>query len=308
MSKAIPTNTAASVKQRLLNRARAKKEDFNLLLIKYALERVLYRIGQSQHRDVFILKGALLFELWTDQTRRPTRDADFLSQGENTLERFQKIFEEVCELNVADDGLRFDTASVKVGRIKEDQDYEGIRVTFLGYLEKGRLPVQIDIGFGDAITPEPVWTSYPTLLENPSPILLAYPRETVLAEKFEAMVKLGIANTRMKDFHDLNALASLFPFSSPSLSEAIRRTFERRKTPLPQEALPTALTAEFYNDATKQKQWEAFVSKNKLYIAPITLQEVTDSIQAFVIPVLPSPDSENVPDLKWEPGGPWQQV
>jgi hypothetical protein len=308
LSKAIPTNTAASVKQRLLNRARAKKEDFNLLLIKYALERVLYRIGQSQHRDVFILKGALLFELWTDQTRRPTRDADFLSQGENTLERFQKIFEEICELNVADDGLRFDTASVKVGRIKEDQDYEGIRVTFLGYLEKGRLPVQIDIGFGDAITPEPVWTSYPTLLENPSPILLAYPRETVLAEKFEAMVKLGIANTRMKDFHDLNTLASLFPFSSPSLSEAIRRTFERRKTPLPQEALPTALTAEFYNDPTKQKQWEAFVSKNKLYIAPITLQEVTDSIQAFVIPVLPSPDSENVPDLKWEPGGPWQQV
>jgi hypothetical protein len=308
LSKAIPKNTAASVKQRLLNRARAKKEDFNLLLIKYALERVLYRIGQSQHRDVFILKGALLFELWTDQTRRPTRDADFLSQGENTLERFQKIFEEICELNVADDGLRFDTASVKVGRIKEDQDYEGIRVTFLGYLEKGRLPVQIDIGFGDAITPEPVWTSYPTLLENPSPILLAYPRETVLAEKFEAMVKLGIANTRMKDFHDLNTLASLFPFSSPSLSEAIRRTFERRKTPLPQEALPTALTAEFYNDPTKQKQWEAFVSKNKLYIAPITLQEVTDSIQAFVIPVLPSPDSENVPDLKWEPGGPWQQV
>ena len=308
MSKAIPTNTAASVKQRLLNRARAKKEDFNLLLIKYALERVLYRIGQSQHRDVFILKGALLFELWTDQTRRPTRDADFLSQGENTLERFQKIFEEICELNVADDGLRFDTASVKVGRIKEDQDYEGIRVTFLGYLEKGRLPVQIDIGFGDAITPDPVWTSYPTLLENPSPILLAYPRETVVAEKFEAMVKLGIANTRMKDFHDLNTLASLFPFSSPSLSEAIRRTFERRKTPLPQEALPSALTAEFYKDATKQKQWEAFVSKNKLYIAPITLQEVTDSIQAFVIPVLPSPDSENVPDLKWEPGGPWQQV
>jgi hypothetical protein len=308
LSKAIPTNTAASVKQRLLNRARAKKEDFNLLLIKYALERVLYRIGQSQHRDVLILKGALLFELWTDQTRRPTRDADFLSQGENTLERFQKIFEEICELEVADDGLRFDTASVKVGRIKEDQDYEGIRVTFLGYLEKGRLPVQIDIGFGDAITPDPVWTSYPTLLESPSPILLAYPRETVVAEKFEAMVKLGIANTRMKDFHDLKTLASLFSFSSHSLSEAIRRTFDRRKTPLPQEALPSALTAEFYKDATKQKQWEAFVSKNKLYIAPITLQEVTDSIQAFVIPVLPSPASENVPDLKWEPGGPWQQV
>lgn len=308
MSKAIPTNTAASVKQRLLNRARAKKEDFNLLLIKYALERVLYRIGQSQHRDSFVLKGALLFELWTDQTHRPTRDADFLSQGENTLERFQKIFGGICELKVAVDGLRFDSASVKVGRIKEDQDYEGIRVTFFGYLENARLPVQIDIGFGDAITPDPVWTSYPTLLENPAPILLAYPRETVVAEKFEAMVKLGIANTRMKDFHDLRTLASLFPFSSPSLSEAIRRTFERRKTPLPKEALPTALTPEFYKDATKQKQWEAFASKNKLSIAPITLQEVTDSIHAFVIPVLPSSATENAPDLKWEPGGPWQQV
>lgn len=308
MSQTIPTNTAASVKQRLLNRARAQKEDFNLLLIKYALERVLYRIGQSPHRYGLVLKGALLFELWTDQTHRPTRDADFLSQGENTLERFQKVFEEICELTVADDGLRFDAASVKVGRIKEDQDYEGIRVTFLGYLENARLPVQIDIGFGDAITPEPVWTSYPTLLENPSPILLAYPRETVVAEKFEAMVKLGIANTRMKDFHDLKTLASLFPFSSPSLSEAIRRTFERRKTRLPQETLPTTLTPEFYNDATKQKQGDAFVSKNKLYIAPITLQEVTASIQAFVIPVLPSSASENVPDLKWEPGGPWQQV
>jgi hypothetical protein len=122
------------------------------------------------------------------------------------------------------------------------------------------------------------------------------------------MVKLGFANTRMKDFHDLKTLASLFPFSSPSLSEAIRRTFERRQTPLPQEVLPTALTPEFYNDATKQKQWDAFVSKNKLYIAPTTLQEVTASIQAFVIPVLPSSASENVPDLKWEPGGPWHQV
>jgi hypothetical protein len=174
LSKAIPTNNAASVKQRLLNRAKAQKEDFNLLLTKYALERVLYRIGQSSFKDDFVLKGALLFELWTEQTHRPTRDADFLSHGENRLERFQKIFEEICALKVEDDGLCFDTASVKVERIKEDQDYEGMRVTFLGYLENARLPVQIDIGFGDAITPAPIQASFPTLLGNPAPILLAY--------------------------------------------------------------------------------------------------------------------------------------
>ncbi|MGA8087440.1 MAG: nucleotidyl transferase AbiEii/AbiGii toxin family protein [Terracidiphilus sp.] len=183
-----------------------------------------------------------------------------------------------------------------------------IRVTFVGYLEASRLPVQIDIGFGDAITPDPTETTYPTLLENPAPVLLAYPRETVVAEKFEALVKLGIANTRMKDFHDLKTLASLFPFDGSSLSEAIRRTFERRKTPLPLEALPTALTAEFYDDATKQKQWNAFVTKNKLYIEPITLQEVTAGIEAFVMPVLPASAAENLPTLRWEPGGPWKRI
>lgn len=228
MSKESPTNVAASVKQRLLNRARTQKEDFNLLLTKYALERVLYRISQSSHKDAFVLKGALLFELWTEQTHRPTRDADFLSNGESSLERFQKIFQEICKMDVHDDGLRFDDASVKVERIKEDQDYEGIRATFLGYLETSRLPVQIDIGFGDAITPAPIETSFPTLLENPAPVLLVYPRETVIAEKFEATVKLGIANTRMKDFHDLRTLSLLFAFDGAVLSTALQRTFERR--------------------------------------------------------------------------------
>jgi Nucleotidyl transferase AbiEii toxin, Type IV TA system len=296
------------VKQRLLNRARAQREDFNLLLTKYALERVLYRISQSPHKDTFVLKGALLFELWTEQTHRPTRDADFLSKGDSSLERFQKIFEQICVMTVHDDGLHFDPASVRVDRIKEDQDYEGIRVTFVGYLEASRLPVQIDIGFGDAITPEPAETTYPTLLENPAPVLLAYPRETVVAEKFEALVKLGIANTRMKDFHDLKTLANLFPFDGLSLSEAIRRTFERRKTPLPLEALPTALTAEFHDNAAKQNQWNAFVTKNKLYIEPITLQEVTADIEAFVMPVLPSSAAENLPTLRWKPGGPWKRI
>jgi hypothetical protein len=303
-----PVNLAASVKQRLLNRARSRKEDFNLLLTRYALERVLYRISQSPHRNAFVLKGALLFDLWTEQTHRPTRDADFLSLGDNNPERLQRIFQEICVLPVQDDGLRFDPESVRVGRIKEDEDYEGLRVTFIGYLEAARIPVQIDIGFGDVITPEPIETAFPTLLDWPAPVLRTYPRETVIAEKFEAVVKLGMVNTRMKDFHDLRALSALFTFESQKLSEAIRRTFERRKTPLPLEALPAALTAEFFDDRIKNAQWNAFLSKNKLYIEPSPLSEVAATIRRFVMPVLPSADGSAPEPLLWPPGGPWRAI
>lgn len=303
LSEASPANVAASAKQRLLNRARTQKEDFNLLLTKYALERVLYRISRSRHKEAFVLKGALLFELWTEQTHRPTRDADFLLNGDNSPVRFQALFEEICLLTVEDDGLRFDPRTVKVERIKEDADYEGIRVTFLGYLENARLPVQIDIGFGDAITPAPVETSFPTLLEFPAPRLLAYPKETVVAEKFEALVKLGMVNTRMKDFHDLRTLSQFFSFNGASISEAIRRTFERRRTTLPLEVPPIALTSEFYDDETKQRQWNTFLAKNKLYIEPISLRDVTTSIGDFILPLLNGRDALS---LQWAPGGPWK--
>jgi hypothetical protein len=162
--------------------------------------------------------------------------------------------------------------------------------------------------FGDAITSEPVEASFPTLLDNPAPVLLTCPRETVVAEKFEALVKLGIANTRMKDFHDLKTLASFFSFARPELSEATRRTFERRKTPLPPDALPTALTADFYNDATKQKQWDAFVSKTKLYIEPITFQDVTVCIEGFIVPALRASTAEHPEVLLWNPGGLWKHI
>jgi Nucleotidyl transferase AbiEii toxin, Type IV TA system len=308
VSQAIPSNVAASVKQRLLNRAREQKEDFNLLLTKYGLERILYRIGRSPYKDSFVLKGALLFELWTEQRYRPTRDADFLSKGENSPERYQRIFEEICDLNVEDDGVRFDRDTVKVEKIKEDQDYEGLRITFTGFMEAARLPVQIDIGFGDAVTPAPVETDFPTLLPNPAPRLLSYPRETVIAEKFEAMVKLGIANTRMKDFHDLKTLSELFHFESALLIEAIQRTFEHRKTALPVNELPTALTVEFYADATKMAQWNAFNLKNKLYIQPSSLESVATSIREFVIPLMRPEIMSGERRLRWEPSKAWIDV
>jgi len=304
MSKPV-TNVAASVRQRLLNLARDRNEDFGLLLTKYALERLLFRISQSEHRMAFILKGALLFELWTEQAHRPTRDADFLSIGSSDPRRFEDIFKAICVLPVVDDGVTFDPSSVTARQIKEGADYEGVRVSFLGYLEKARIPMQLDIGFGDAVTPSATETAFPTILDGPAAVLLTYPKETVVAEKFEAMVKLGIANTRMKDFHDLYSLSRLFSFEGQILSDAIVRTFERRKTRLP-SSLPIAFTAEFFEDESKQRQWTAFNRKNKLYIESVPLQTVVSDIEQFVMPIVHGVAMEGRWSRSWRAGGPWQ--
>jgi hypothetical protein len=304
LSKVI-TNIAASVRQRLLNLARTRNEDFGSLLTKYALERILYRISQSQYQAIFVLKGALLFELWTDQRYRPTRDADFLSNGENDPARFQAIFKEVCTISVPDDGLVFDPEPVTAQRIKEDADYEGVRINFLGFLERARIPMQIDIGFGDAVTPEAVETTFPVMLNGPAPVLLTYPKETVVAEKFEAMVKLGIANSRMKDFHDLRTLGDLFAFEGEVLSDAIKRTFERRKTAIPATAPPIAFTPEFFEDEAKKLQWSAFTTKNRIYVPAISLQEVVAAVERFVMPLIAPMGAEEQRRWSWPPGGPW---
>jgi len=183
LTKPAPKNLPASVRQKLANLARERNVDFGLILVKYGLERILFRLSHSRHSDVFILKGALLFELWTEQRYRPTRDVDFLARGDNAPERFAHIFRELCVLDVDEDGLRFDAETVEAERISEDAEYEGVRVTLLARLERAKIPIQIDIGFGDIVTPAPSRTDYPTLLEFPGPRLLAYPKETVIAEK-----------------------------------------------------------------------------------------------------------------------------
>lgn len=300
------TNIAASVRQRLLNRAREKHEDFALLLTKYALERILYRLSQSKYERIFVLKGALLFELWTEQTHRPTRDADFLGQGDNDPGRLEAIFRDVCALSVEGDGLVFDSSTVKAQRIREDEDYEGVRVTFLGLLDKARIPIQIDIGFGDIITPAPEKVAFPTLLDSPQPVLLTYPRETVIAEKFEAMVKLGITNSRMKDFYDLRVLAELFSFDGGVLLEAIKRTFERRKTPLPiAKKPPFIFTPAFFEDEMKNRQWNAFVTKNRLTVGPISLRQAISDIERFLWPLLTTDAIGSPEQLTWPVNGPW---
>jgi predicted nucleotidyltransferase component of viral defense system len=306
LGKSVPKNIPASVRERLRNIARARNVDFGLILVKYGLERILYRLSRSAHREAFILKGALLFELWTDQRYRPTRDADFLASGDNSPDRFAQIFRELCAMETEPDGLRFDSESVIAERISENADYEGVRVTFAAYLDRAKIPIQIDIGFGDTITPAPFETDYPALLEFPGPRLLAYPKETVVAEKLEALVKLGIANTRMKDFYDLQTLSRAFAFDGKTLAKAIQNTFEKRGTNIPIAGLPVAFTSEFYDDVNKKRQWTAFCAKNKSYVENVELKAVMEAIRDFLaLPVRTVQEGHSFLEV-WKPGGPWR--
>jgi len=247
MSKENPTNLAASVRQRLLNLARQRKDEFQLVLIHYGLERLLYRLSISEYANQFTLKGALLFQLWVGQPHRSTLDLDLLSKGNSDVERFKGIFRQICTLSVPDDGLLFLPESVTAEEIREDQRYNGIRIHATATLGKAKIPIQVDIGFGDAVTPASKRIDYPSLLGFPAPKLRAYPKETVVAEKFEAMVSLGITNSRMKDFYDLWMIARDFEFDGEILSKAIQATFRRRGTNIPTE-LPVALAGEFAAD------------------------------------------------------------
>ena len=219
----------ASVRARLLNQAHAQKRPFQELLQYYAMERFLYRLSRSRNAEQFILKGALLLTAWRAPLSRSTMDIDLLGRMSNELEHIRALIAKVCELESEPDGIGFDAQSVKVARIKEDAEYEGVRVRFHATLARARIPMQIDIGFGDVVTPAAVEIEYPTLLEFPAPVLRAYPKETVIAEKLEALTMLGMLNSRMKDYFDLWALSRLYSFEGPILVNAIKATFARRK-------------------------------------------------------------------------------
>ncbi len=273
-------NLGASVRARLLNRAKAEKSEFGLTLTRFALERLLYRLSVSPHRGQFLLKGALLFDLWFDEPHRPTRDADFLGFGPADLPTLENVFREICAVQVAD-GIVFDPDSVKAAEIRKEANYAGIRITLTGSLDGARCPVQADIGFGDAVTPGPEETDYPVLLDDlPAPKLRVYPRYTVIAEKFEAITSLGIANSRMKDFFDLWVLTRHSELDAAILRQAVTATFARRGTPLPTTTPPVGLSDEFAADANKQTQWRAFTTRNKLD-AP-SLETVVNHLREFL--------------------------
>ena len=259
-------NRGASVRARLLNRAKADRLDFNLILTRYSLERLLYRLSISPWSDQFLLKGALLFDLWFDQPHRPTRDIDLLGFGPSEIDDLVELFQQVC-VQTSDDGMVFDQGSVQATRIRKDANYEGVRVTLTGKLDVARCSVQIDIGYGDAVTPAAELVQFPALLEDVAPpSLRAYPVYTVIAEKYEAIVSLGMTNTRLKDYFDLWFLATYAKTDEAILRQAIQATFARRRTEVP-TVLPLGLSDAFAASSIKQQQWRAFLSKSKL-VAP----------------------------------------
>lgn len=299
-----PKNIAASVRARLLSLARERGEDFQLVLTRYANERLLYRLTQSSHAPRFVLKGAALFTVWTGELHRATRDLDLLGFGDSSQDNIRSVFTEVIALDVADDGVVFDRDSLLVGPIREDQEYGGIRIVLVARVTAASVRLQVDVGFGDAITPEAEVIEFPALLEFPAPRLRAYPRETVVAEKLEAMVKLGLANTRMKDFYDLALLPKMFTFDGETLVRAIRATFERRGTPLP-TALPIALTPAFTGDPVKNTQWRAFLRKSGADTGQ-DLPNVTAVIAEFLATPLAATRASGRFALRWSAGGPWR--
>jgi hypothetical protein len=296
-------NLAASVHGRLQNHARASKRPFNELLQYFAMERFLYRLSKSPHRSRFVLKGALLLHVWDAPLARATKDLDFLGHLENSLENLAQVVREVCAIEVEPDGVMFDLTTVKAERIKEDADYEGVRVRFVGLLGKARVAMQIDVGFGDVVTPRAESITYPTLLDFPAPKLSGYPRETVIAEKFQAMVYLRTINSRMKDFYDVWLLASQYAFDGEPLAKAIAATFSNRQTSI--DVAPIAFSSDFTEQASTLAQWRAFTSRLPHVQCPEKLSEVVTVLARFLLPVARACASTEGFEQHWTPGGPW---
>ncbi len=295
---------AQSVRDRLLRRARERGEDFNFLLNRFAVERFLYRLSLSPHRDRFVLKGASLFAVWAAQPYRATRDIDIEGFGPNDPDAVGALMCEVCAVAVADDGLTLLPDAATAATIRDEEQYGGVRVRIPARLGNARTDVQIDIGFGDAITPPAAPVDYPTLLPFPAPRLRAYPRETVIAEKWEAIVSLGIGNSRMKDFFDLWILARDFTFAGATLAAAIAATFTRRGTAPPAEP-PIALTDAFAADAPKQRQWQAFLRRGGA-MGATTLAETIATLGPFLMPPTRALAAGSPFARHWPPGGPWR--
>ena len=291
-----------SIRQRLFNRSHDTNRPFNEILQYYAIERFLYRMSRSSYSDKFILKGALIFLAWGGTIYRPTRDIDLLGFTSNGLDVVRRVIQEVCAQEVEPDGLVFDSHTVQSEQIKEDADYEGVRVKLFGYLGKARIPLQIDIGFADVVSPAPIKLKYPTLLQMPAPHLRGYPPESVVAEKLQAMVFLGSVNSRMKDFYDLWVLAEQFEFDGQILQEAIINTFQRRNTALPRET-PVGLSNSFAIE--NQAQWQGFLLRTNLEAVPETFSVITQILNSMFVPPLRACAYGERFRGNRKPGGPW---
>jgi predicted nucleotidyltransferase component of viral defense system len=297
-------NLSHSVHQRLLNLSKDRGVDFNLLLIWYGLERLLYRMTRLERGRKFVLKGAMLFPVWLERSFRPTKDLDLLGSGDVSSEGLIVFFREVCGAKVEPDGLDFDGESVRVTEIREGQEYQGQRIRLMAYLGNAKIGLQVDIGVGDVITPESTEITYPTLLDFPPPHIKAYTPETVVAEKFQAMVALDMLNSRMKDFYDLFMMARLFEFQGAVLLKAINETFLRRNTKIP-ESIPIGLSDEFALNREKANQWKAFLKRTDLETSTPDLEQVVQGLRTFLMPIINATAKDELFDLQWKKGGPW---
>lgn len=294
-------NTAASVRQRLFNRAKERGEDVQLTLIRYANERLLYRLSRSEHRERFVLKGATLFSVWSGDWHRATRDIDLLGKGSLDEAALKKLIVAIVSVD-CEDGLIFDAASIKVGPIREGQEYEGLRVTFNARIDSVRLKMQVDVGTGDAYGSELV--QLPSLLGMPEAQLPGYAKESVIAEKLEAMVRFGSLNSRMKDFYDVATLAEEFSFEGITLVSALRTTFARRKTQLPTKPLRHLLD-HLREQPSKTTEWKGFMRK----AGPKddwTFEEVLEKVSRFMEEPLQLAQRETSFTKTWEGKGPWK--
>lgn len=304
MNDSNPKNIVASIHQRILNKARTSNLPFQELLQYYAMERLLYRLFQSSHGNNFFLKGALMFTAWGKDLFRSTKDIDLLGRTNHSVENLESIFKDICLMDSHhQDGMIFDATSVKGYVTQHISKYEGVQLSFKSMLGKANVPIRIDIGFSDLIYPKPQVLIYPTILDLPAPIIQGYTPETVIAEKFETMVKLGLKNSRMKDFLDIWALSRQFSFQGRILSEALRSIFLNRNTPLASQ--PFALTEAFAYSNEKQTQWKVFLRQNQIDHAPQHLSNIIHQLNVFLVPMLETIVSQQVFDKMWTPPGPW---
>jgi len=300
------TGMAHSVHVRLVAHAKELGIEAQMMLERFALQRLLYRLSKSAHAERFVLKGAQLMLVWMGETVRPTRDADLLGLGDLSGDSLVRIFRGLCALDVEPDGMEYLADTLSVAAIRRENAYGGRRVTLEARLGNARLHLQVDVGIGDAITPDPEWVELPRLLDFPSPRLLGYPPETSIAEKVETMVSLGLLNSRLRDYFDIFVLAERKAFDGSVLTEAVRRTFERRGTSIPDD-LPPCLSTEFAEEAGKQTQWASFRHKLNKPLVPEDLTSVVERIASFVGPALHAARDDDPFDRTWPPGGPWQR-
>jgi hypothetical protein len=300
-------NMSASVRARLLNMSRSTGRNFQELVIRYVVERFLARLAESEHRNRFILKGAMLYIPWKLEDKRTTMDLDLLGFGSPDVENLSRIFRQICDVEIADDGLVFDKESVTATPIREESVYDGVRVIVRVALGAMMIRLQVDVGFGDRIVPEPQLSEFPALLAEHGPVIRLYSPETVIAEKFNAMVLLGMANSRMKDYFDIWMLSQNFTIEGAVLREAVRQTFAKRQTALP-DTEPIGLSNEFASNESKQHQWQGFVRRQWKQDSLPDLTEIVAAIRDFLIPIVSAiGDITPPPESTWSPAQGWRQ-